>query len=349
MNKTSLYQGVNLGGWLSQYEVYSLEHFRQFITESDIEQIASWGMDHIRLPFDYPLLEDDDQPGVYKESGFDFVEACVAWCQRSGLRVVLDMHKAPGFSFDEVSGSSLFGSTIMQERYLALWDELARRFRGRYTDTLAFELLNEVALPSSGPWNELATQAIVRIRAYDPSRLIVVGGNHHNSLEQLPELALPADEHLLYTFHFYRPFAVTHQRAHWLPLLLHYGKSVDYPGAASGLEQALQNSPEDEPMIRAALGTEVGKPLDKTFVRTALLPAFDFMTETGQPLYCGEFGVISAASPGTQVNWTRDVVEVLEEYGIGRAYWSYNELDFSLVDEKRRVRSRDLVTVLSRR
>ena len=42
--------GVNLGGWISQFRQAKKEHFDSFITEEDIKQIASWGMDHVRLP-----------------------------------------------------------------------------------------------------------------------------------------------------------------------------------------------------------------------------------------------------------------------------------------------------------
>ena len=45
--------GVNLGGWISQFRQAKKEHFDSFITEEDIKQIASWGMDHVRLPIDY--------------------------------------------------------------------------------------------------------------------------------------------------------------------------------------------------------------------------------------------------------------------------------------------------------
>ena len=51
--------GINLGGWLSQYEFLltqplseetMLSHLDSFITESDIRQIAEWGFNHVRLP-----------------------------------------------------------------------------------------------------------------------------------------------------------------------------------------------------------------------------------------------------------------------------------------------------------
>ena len=44
-------KGINLGGWLSQCgKKYNEEHYNTFITKKDIDLIASWGMDHVRLP-----------------------------------------------------------------------------------------------------------------------------------------------------------------------------------------------------------------------------------------------------------------------------------------------------------
>ncbi len=48
-------RGINLDGWLSQYAEYDDVHFRAFVTESDIAQIASWGLDHVRLPVECPV------------------------------------------------------------------------------------------------------------------------------------------------------------------------------------------------------------------------------------------------------------------------------------------------------
>lgn len=56
-------RGMGIGGWLTNYKRFNvlplehrmkitegdMEHFRTYITERDIEYIASLGMDHIRL------------------------------------------------------------------------------------------------------------------------------------------------------------------------------------------------------------------------------------------------------------------------------------------------------------
>ena len=68
------YKGVNLGGWLSQCD-YSEDRLNNFIKEEDIEKIASWGMDHVRLPLDYNVVENED--GTYKEDGFERIAKAI--------------------------------------------------------------------------------------------------------------------------------------------------------------------------------------------------------------------------------------------------------------------------------
>ena len=53
-------KGVNLGGWLSQFDAPTKEHFDTFITEEDIRRIAGMGLDHVRVPVDYTVIETED-------------------------------------------------------------------------------------------------------------------------------------------------------------------------------------------------------------------------------------------------------------------------------------------------
>jgi aryl-phospho-beta-D-glucosidase BglC (GH1 family) len=206
--------GANLGGWISQYRAYDHEHFKRFITAADIDQIASWGMDHVRLPVDYPVLMEDARPFEYKDSGFDYLESCLAWCATNNLEVILDLHKAPGYSFGEtitgVKPMPLFEDPAVAEQFYRLWEEIARRFVGRYPG-LHFELLNEINLADGEPWNRMAQAAVRKLRAIDPTRTIIIGGNHFNSVNSLKNIALLDDPNIVYTFHFYEPFLFTHQ------------------------------------------------------------------------------------------------------------------------------------------
>ena len=52
------------------------------------------------------------------------------------------------------------------------------------------------------------------------------------------------------------------------------------------------------------------------------------------PLYCGEYGVIDNASPEDTLVWYQAIHAAFEKYGIGRAAWSYRQMDFGLSDPR---------------
>ena len=123
---TGYMKGINLGGWLSQCD-HSKDTYNTFISEGDLERIAAWGLDHVRLPIDYELIETED--GNYVEDGFCYIDNCLEWCRRNGLNMILDLHKTAGYSFDEFETSTgFFENEKLQSRFMALWEVLAKRY-----------------------------------------------------------------------------------------------------------------------------------------------------------------------------------------------------------------------------
>ena len=340
-------KGINLGGWLSQYRQYDHEHFRTFITRRDIEQIAAWGFDHIRLPVDYPVLESDESPGVYREDGFQYVDACLEWCQANGLGLILDLHHAPGYSFTNTLKPEtqhlnvLFNQETAQQRFIDLWQAIAQRYKSAATPVI-FELLNEIVLPESGPWNSLAYKTIAALRAIDPKSLIMIGGNNYNAASELGNIRLVDDPNICYTFHFYEPLLFTHQKAPWTQVAVEYDQDLTYPGVFTGLKEFIQRAPR----WKDAHGWQADRPINRDLLVEFLQPAIDFVQRTGRDLYCGEFGVIEYVDPASRRNWHADLLTILREYGIGRAVWSYKQMDFGLVDAQGKVVDPTLLEIL---
>ncbi len=310
-----LHKGVNLGGWLSQCD-YSADRLNHFIQAEDFARIASWGLDHVRIPVDYNVLEDDQ--GGYGAPGWERLDFALAECEKHGLKTVIDLHKTAGFSFDKGEAETgFFSDEGYQERFLRLWDEIARRY-GHLHERVVFELLNEVTSPNFMPvWNRVAGQAIQRIRQIAPEMLILVGSYHNNSAPAVPALDPPADDKVVYNFHSYDPLHYTHQGAPWVDVL---DKSVRVPFAESGVTVEM---------------------FEKHFA-----PALQAAQERNAALYCGEYGVIDVVPPEDALLWFRTINQVFEKYGIARAVWSYKQMDFG-VDDPRWDKWRDeLVKVL---
>ena len=321
--------GVNLGGWLSQCP-HTRERYETFIGEDDIRTIRDWGLDHVRVPVDYELVEDET--GAFREEGFVYIQRAVDWCRRYKLHMILDLHKTCGFSFDAGEREcGFFEDAALQERFYRLWEEFARRYGG-CADMLAFELLNEVTEPVySDAWNRIAAACIARIRALAPTAKILVGGYWNNSLEALPELLPPPDEHVIYTFHCYEPLIFTHQGAYWIP-----GMDTDFrlSAEASYGEMEACSRRELRHWHASFDGLDPAGRLSAAYFERRFAEAVRLAEERGTGLYCGEYGVIDRAAPEDALRWYACIHAAFEKYGIGRAAWSYREMDFGLADER---------------
>ena len=322
-------RGVNLGGWLSQCP-HTRERYERFLGEEDVRTIRDWGLDHIRVPVDYELVEDEN--GVRREEGFAYIQRAIDWSRRYGLNMILDLHKTCGFSFDAAEGESgFFEDAALQERFFRLWEEFARRF-ARYEDTLAFELLNEVTEQAYGEaWNRIAAACIARIRAVAPTVKILVGGYWNNSLAALPDLLPPPDGNVLYTFHCYDPLIFTHQGAGWIPGMdtafrLSAEASYGEMEACSRLELPFWHTSFD--------GLDPAGRLSAEYFERRFAEAVRVAEERDVGLYCGEYGVIDRVEPEDLLRWYACIHTAFEKYGIGRAAWSYREMDFGLADER---------------
>ncbi|MBH1940188.1 glycoside hydrolase family 5 protein [Mobilitalea sibirica] len=336
--------GVNLGGWISQFREANKEHFTTFIVEKDIKQIASWGMDHVRLPIDYMVIEDDDNPFQYKEEGFAYVDQCIEWCEDNNLNIILDLHRAAGYAFHSLKENRLFEDEVLQQRYISLWQAFAKRYKdkGRH---VVFELLNEIVEPNSDRWNALSKRAVEGIREIDQNRVIIIGGNFYNSVFTLNELNPIEDNNLVYTFHFYEPHIFTHQRASWEPLLKDLEFVVPYPSGKDTYKKYLEKSEE----FKKRYGFTFKELVDKEYLRSLLQPALEFAKERDVMLYCGEYGVIENVPMEYNLNWHRDMCDLLLDNQIGRAVWSYKQMDFPMVDTHSIVRNEELVKIVSKR
>lgn len=299
---TGFTKGVNLGGWLSQCD-YSTERLESFITEEDFKRIASWGVDHVRLPIDYNIIQNDD--GTVKESGFSYIDKALSLCGKYGLNTVIDLHKTIGYSFDkDEKENGFFDSVKYQERFYAFWAELARRYGN--SDKIAFELLNEVTDKAfSEKWNEIAKECIKRIRMIAKDTVILVGGYWNNSIAAVKDLDPPYDDKVVYNFHCYDPMPFTHQGAHWV-YNMDVSKSVDYGHSGADADKFKESFKE----------------------------AFETAKKNNTVLYCGEYGVIDNASPEDTLKWYKDINEAFEYYGISRCAWSYKGMDFGLSDDR---------------
>jgi len=323
-------KGIDLGGWFSQCN-YTKERYEEFITEEDFAEFSKWGIDHVRVPVDYNLVVNEN--GGYLEEGFAYLQRTIDWCGKYNLNMILDLHKTMGYSFDQNEGESgFFANEKYQEAFYLLWEEFAKRF-GSYSDRVAFELLNEVTDRSyCDTWNRIADTCIARIRKFAPEIKILVGGYWNNSVSAVKDIKLSDYTNIILNFHCYEPFIFTHQAAAWVP---------EFPGDFRiGFPENVEKYKEEiskywpSMLDTFCVMTEGKDVVDSEYFERLFAEAIQSADEKQVPLYCGEYGVIDIADPESTLKWYQTIHPVFVKYNIGRAAWSYKQMDFGISDAR---------------
>ncbi len=242
-------RGVNLGGWLvlEKWMTPSLfaglaavdetswcvelgpaaaaqrlrAHWNAFITRDDLAWLAGIGIDALRIPLGhwifgppYPYHASYGRdPHPYVEGGIEVLDRALGWAEALGLRVVLDLHAAPGCQngFDN-GGIQGVCEWHTREEYLAHSVEILGRLAERYRASSALhaiEVLNEPRWDIPTPLLESYTlRAYAAIRAHcAPERVAVVfhdGFRSHR--EYLGFLQPPEFENVALDVHRYQCF-----------------------------------------------------------------------------------------------------------------------------------------------
>lgn len=248
-------RGIGLGGWMLQ-EPYMLQlsgvasnqhNIKQKIsdligkqktaefytawlnnhcTKADIDSIAKWGFNCVRLPLHYNLftLSADEEPVKGKDTwltkGFILTDNLLSWCKANKIYLILDLHAAPGGQGNDIAISdrdtvtkALWNSKINQQKTIALWQKLAERYQ--HEEWIGgYDLINEpnygfenatdkngCAEQANIPLVELYKSITATIRAIDKQHIIYIEGNcwanNYNGIFPL------WDDNMVISFHKY--------------------------------------------------------------------------------------------------------------------------------------------------
>lgn len=267
-------RGMGLGGWMLQegymFHVSNLgqqykikqkiadvigdDKTKQFYndwltnhtTKKDVDSMASWGFNSIRLPMHYNLytLPVDQEPvageNTWIEKGFAITDSLLKWCKQNKMYLILDLHAAPGgqgtdlaISDRDPSKPSLWESEANQNKMIALWHKLAARYANE-PNIGGYDIINEpnwgfqdtakdkhgTAEQKNEPLRNLMIAITKSIRSVDTKHIIIIEGNgfgnNYNGV-------LPAwDSNMVVSFHKYGNFNNVKAINHFLELRTKY-------------------------------------------------------------------------------------------------------------------------------
>ncbi|MBI5526870.1 MAG: cellulase family glycosylhydrolase [Deltaproteobacteria bacterium] len=167
---------------------------RAWVSEDDFRVIAAaGGVNLLRIPFWWALLEEDGNPYSYSERGFSHLDNALDWCARHGFYCVLDLHGAPGGQNDtqhsgEIGRNELWVNAEFQNRTVELLREVAGRYRDR-PEVAGYDLLNEpMGAPSMAALFTLYGRIYEAIRSVDERHIVIVEDGYMG-LDKMPDPA----------------------------------------------------------------------------------------------------------------------------------------------------------------
>jgi endoglucanase len=205
------------------YDQWLLNH----TTKKDIDAMAAWGFNSIRLPMHYNLftlpVEEEKVQGenTWLEKGFKLTDDLLKWCKQNKIYLILDLHATPGgqgadlpISDRDPAKPSLWESEANQQKMIALWKKLAARY-AKEEWIGGYDIINEPnwgfedhAKDARGldekknePLKKLMVDVTKAIREVDKDHIIIIEGNGfgNNYRNILPTW----DDNMVLSFHKY--------------------------------------------------------------------------------------------------------------------------------------------------
>lgn len=297
--------GINLGNVFeapntnfSQFnETQFKSSWNETIVPADFKALGDSGFKNMRIPVSWEEhVEEKDGKCVVDEPWMKQVFWAVDLAIKNGMVVVLNAHHWDAI-YDKNPDTEI---PCLLEVYRQMMTEVVKF----PAESLIVETLNEPrGKLTSAKWNVLVDSIVNIVRAADPQRVVMVGTHNYNNASAASLLKLPTDAtNLIVTFHYYDPFAFTHQGATFV--------NPQYP---------------------------TGKEWTATFgemrtIKNVFASIKEWADSKGVPVYLGEFGAYEAADSVSRETWTSFMVNLAGKMGFGWAYWEFCS-GFGVYDE----------------
>ena len=193
------------------YDKWRENHF----TKRDVDSLAAWGFNSIRIPMHYNLftLPIEEEPvggqNTWIETGFELIDDVLAWSAAHDIYVILDMHATPGgqgagseINDYDPSKPSLWESQENRDKLVALWTRIADRYKDNEWIG-GYDLINETHwdLPGNTLLRDLFEEITTGIRSVDTNHILYIEGNSYANDHS--GLTPPWDTNMVYSFHKY--------------------------------------------------------------------------------------------------------------------------------------------------
>jgi endoglucanase len=275
--------------------------------ESDFRWIAEWGFDFVRLPMDYRCWTDPANPYKTNERVLAEIDQVVEMGCKHKVHVCLCLHRAPGYTVASPPEKlNLWTDEEAQKQFDFQWSLFAKRYRGRPSSEVSFNLVNEPDDKIKPDiYAKVARRVAGAIHEEDPKRLVISDGL---SWGRVPVMEL-VGAGIAQSTRGYDPFPLTHYKASW----------------AGGERFGLPTWPMKEN----------GQTEDKEWLRKVRIDPWKTLEAKGVGVHVGEWGAYSFTPHDVVLGWMRDNLSLWKEAGWGWALWNFRGT-FGVLDSERK-------------
>lgn len=348
--------------WAEEDVLFPFPEWRRSVGPAELSRLKDAGLDFLRIPVD-PSVFLSPRTEPVRERLYEEVLEAVRMVNAAGLKAILDLHLIPSHD-GTLAMQGVLGDPTNFEAYLEVVRRMGRTLSREDPELVAFELMNEPGTEcdaaGNADWAERLTRLFAAARASATRLTLVLTGGCGGSAEGLAALdpATIPDGNVIWTFHSYQPFLLTHQGALWAGDFIRYVTGLPYPPhALSGaeLDAVLENVRAtiraEAPWSRrsgmlAYLDEQVETVRTPERLRETLEAPFGIVAEWAgrhgirpENILLGEFGMIRqewgdpfVMPAASRAAFARDMIGVAEEHGYGWALWGYGGA-FGIVEE----------------
>lgn len=239
----SMKRGLNLDQWTTwpgedkwndPSAILPYPEWRKFLNDNDLKALKDAGFDFLRMPVDPSPFLSDQTPAL-RDDLYASVLDSVRMINRAGLKVIVDMHLIPSGASRKIGMGEVMDDPQTFDTYVEMIRKMAHTLAAEDPRQVAFEPMNEpiVDCDSDGTslWPDRQRKLFAAARASATRlTLILTGACYSNaaSLTKIDPKTVP-DDNVIWTFHSYDPFLLTHQGATWAGDFIPYVTGLPFP------------------------------------------------------------------------------------------------------------------------
>jgi len=340
--------------WGDRQVFSSYPEWISFVSDEEIQSLRKAGLDTIRLPIEPAFILFNNDPERLRTIAAG-IKIAIDRLLAENFNVIVDLHTIPRDQAMIAGAEQIVKQPETFAAYVGMVEFVTTQIRHYAPDRLAIEVLNEPMLDCHDSnlqrrWQSMANELYRAVVNASPERTVILSGTCWGSAEGLSVMdPAPFGSNVIWSFHSYEPFAITHQGAGWTGDLTAHLRNIPYPPYRDGARALSETIVSNVAAIRrharpnnkdAAIDMLTGN-LNSADTPEKLKASLREPFETAarwadahniprSQIFLGEFGMIGreygsdlAVPDQWRLAYMQDMISLAEDYGFGWSVWSF--------------------------